>query len=94
MKYLKKVKSIRDYCENRECLLFNSIRIDTSTEGKIIWLNGVGKEIDAVCEFINNLENTMKSSLGIDIDGVYSHSTAPKTVPKNQVSKKRKVNLV
>ncbi|WP_319577447.1 hypothetical protein [uncultured Desulfobacter sp.] len=86
--YLKKSQSIRDYCANIESLLFHALRAVSATEGKIYWLKGVGKEIDAVCEFINKFENKRKkSSSGIDIDGVCSHSTAPKTIPKELISK-------
>ncbi len=53
--YLKKTQLIRAFCEDREKLLFESIRIDTSTEGKVIWLNAVGKEIDKIIATIDQL---------------------------------------
>ena len=53
--YLQKSKIIRAFCEDREKMLFESIRLDTSTDGKVIWLDAIGKEIDKVIATIDQL---------------------------------------
>jgi len=53
--YLKKSQSIRAFCEDREKMLFESIRIDTSTDGKVKYLKAVGTEIDKVIAYIEKL---------------------------------------
>ncbi len=60
--YLKKSKLIRAFCEDRERMLFESIRIDTASDGKIIYLKAVGKEIDEVGVFIEEMKKKRKSS--------------------------------
>jgi hypothetical protein len=60
--YLQKSKIIRAFCEDRERMLFESIRIDTSSDGKIIYLKAVGKEIDEAGEFIEEMKKKRKSS--------------------------------
>lgn len=49
---LKKSKAIRAFCEEREKLLFESIRMDIPINGKIVWLKAVGREIDEVRNLI------------------------------------------
>jgi|SaaInlStandDraft_6_1057023.scaffolds.fasta_scaffold99723_2 hypothetical protein len=61
--YLKKSKSIREFCNNNEKLLFESIRMDIPTDGKIHWLNAVGCEIEKVISYIEKLENDRKPPL-------------------------------
>lgn len=53
--YLMKSKAIRAFCEDREKLLFESIRMDIPIDGKIVWLKAVGKEIDEVASYIDRL---------------------------------------
>lgn len=61
--YLQKAKIIRAFCEDRERLLFQSIRIDTSADNKITYINSVGKEIDKVGELIEEMMTKRKSLL-------------------------------
>lgn len=63
--YLKKSKSIRAFCEDREKMLFESIRIGGDVEGKIRWLNAVGNEIDKVISYINQLTEERDVSLNL-----------------------------
>lgn len=46
--FLKKSKKIREFCDDREKMLFESIRMEISTDGKIHWLNSIVYEIDKV----------------------------------------------
>ena len=50
--YLMKSKAIRAFCEDREKMLFESIRMDIPIDGKIVWLKAVGREIDEVRNLI------------------------------------------
>ena len=59
---LMKSKAIRAFCENREKMLFESIRMDIPIDGQIVWLNSVGREIDEVKSLIDRLaENRLPS---------------------------------
>ena len=60
---LKKSKAIRAFCEDREKLLFESIRMDIPIDGKIVWLKAVGKEIDEVRNLIERLAESRLSSM-------------------------------
>ena len=60
---LMKSKAIRAFCEDREKMLFESIRMDIPINGKIVWLNSVGKEIDEVRNFIERLAEVRMPSL-------------------------------
>lgn len=60
---LKKSKAIRAFCEDRENMLFESIRMDIPIDGKIVWLNAVGKEIDEVASFVGNMSADRKLHL-------------------------------
>jgi hypothetical protein len=61
--YLQKSKAIRKFCEDRELMLFESVRMDLPIDGKIVWLNAVGKEIDAVASLIERLSVDRKPHL-------------------------------
>ena len=58
--FLKKSKAIRAFCEHREQMLFESIRMDIPIDGKIVWLEAVGKEIDQVVYYIEKLSADRK----------------------------------
>ena len=60
---LKKSKAMRAFCEDREKMLFESIRMDIPINGKIVWLNSVGKEIDEVVSYIEKLSVDRKPHL-------------------------------
>ena len=62
---LKKSKAIRAFCEDREKMLFESIRMDIPINGKIVWLNSVGKEIDEVVSYIEKLSADRKPHLNL-----------------------------
>jgi len=61
--YLQKSKAIRVFCEDREKLLFESIRMDIPIDGKIVWLKAVGKEIDEVRKLVEELAESRLSSM-------------------------------
>ncbi|WP_429082673.1 hypothetical protein [Aeromonas veronii] len=61
--YLMKSKAIRAFCEDREKLLFESIRMDIPIDGKIVWLKAVGKEIDEVRKLVEELAESRLSSM-------------------------------
>jgi len=62
--YLRKSKSIREYCEQNEKLLFESIRlVDATTDCKIKYLSSVGCEIDKVISYIEELKTKSKIPL-------------------------------
>ena len=63
--FLKKSKKIREFCDDREKMLFESIRIEISTDGKIHWLNSIVYEIDKVLSFIDRLSNERKSQFNL-----------------------------
>ena len=60
---LKKSKAIRAFCEDREKMLFESIRMDIPINGKIFWLTSVGKEIDEVRNLIERLAVVREPSM-------------------------------
>jgi len=63
--YLKKSKSIRNFCDDREKMMFEVLRMDLSEEGKIHWLNSIGYEIDKLLSLLNIMENERKSYLNL-----------------------------
>jgi hypothetical protein len=64
--YLQKSKAIRAFCEKREQLLFECIRMSISTDGKIHWLETVGREVDAVASLIEALSADRKPPLSLN----------------------------
>ena len=62
---LKKSKSLRNFCDDREKMMFEIIRMDISTDGKIHWLNSIVYEIDRVLSFIDRLSNERKSQFNL-----------------------------
>jgi hypothetical protein len=62
---LKKSKAIRAFCEDREKMLFESIRMDIPIDGKIVWLKAVGAEIDVVLSQIEKLSADRKLHLSL-----------------------------
>jgi len=62
---LSKSKTLRNFCDEREKMMFEIIRMDMSTEGKIHWLESVGVEIDRVLSFIDRLSVERKSYLNL-----------------------------
>lgn len=60
---LMKSKAIRAFCEDREKMLFESVRMDIPIDGKIVWLKAVGKEIDEVTSYIEKLSADRKQHL-------------------------------
>jgi hypothetical protein len=63
--YLQNSKKIREFCNDREKMIFEILRMDLYEEGKIHWLESVGLEIDRVLSFIGRLENERKSHLNL-----------------------------
>ena len=53
---LQKSKFLINFCDDREKMMFEIIRMDISTDGKIHWLESVGSEIDRVLSFIETIE--------------------------------------
>lgn len=62
---LSKSKTLRNFCDEREKMMFEIIRMDMSTEGKIHWLESVGVEIDRVLSFIDRVSIERKSYLNL-----------------------------
>lgn len=63
--FLKKSKQLREFCDDREKMMFEVLRMDISVEGKIHWLESVGVEIERVLSFIDRLESERKSHLNM-----------------------------
>jgi hypothetical protein len=63
--FLKKSKLIREFCDEREKMMFEVLRMNISVEGKIHWLESVGVEIDRVLSFIERLSNERKLHLNM-----------------------------
>lgn len=63
--YLQKTKQIRVFCDDREKMMFEVIRMDISEEAKIHWLNGIGMEIEKVLKQIEILSENRKSHLNL-----------------------------
>lgn len=64
-KYLKVSKHFRDFCNDREMMMFEVLRMDISEDGKIHWIESIGNEIDRVLSFIDRLESERKSHLNL-----------------------------
>ena len=62
---LTKSKTLRGFCDDREKMMFEILRMDISEEGKIHWLESVGSEIDRVLSFINRVSEQRKSHLNL-----------------------------
>jgi len=63
--YLKKSKLIRNFCDDREKMMFEVLRLDLTEEGKTHWLNSIGYEIDKVLSLLNDMVNERKSYLNL-----------------------------
>lgn len=68
--YLRKSKAIRKFCEDREKMLFESVRMDIPKEGTIHWLRSVGREIDDVVSLVERLSADRKPHLHLKIECV------------------------
>ena len=67
-KFLLVIKSLgikEEFCDDRERMLFESIRMEISNDGKIHWLNSIVYEIDKVLSFIDRLSNERKSQFNL-----------------------------
>ena len=64
---LMKSKAIRAFCEDREKMLFESIRMDIPIDGKIVWLKAVGKEIDEVRNLVERLAEVRVPSMTLKV---------------------------
>ena len=64
-KYLKISKTFREYCSDREMMMFEVLIMDMSEEGKVHWLESIGNEIDRVMSFIGRISNERKSHLNL-----------------------------
>ncbi len=59
--YLKKTQLIRAFCEDRENMLCEAIKLNIPTDCKVTYLKAVGREIDLVCEFAEEMKKQRKS---------------------------------
>lgn len=64
---LMKSKAIRAFCEDREKMLFESIRMDIPIDGKIVWLKAVGNEIDEVRNLVERLAEVRVPSMTLKV---------------------------
>ena len=62
---LQKSKFLINFYDDREKMMFEIIRMDISTDGKIHWLESVGSEIDRVLSFIERVSVERKSHLNL-----------------------------
>lgn len=62
---LQKSKFLINFCDDREKMMFEIIRMDISTDGKIHWLESVGSKIDRVLSFIERVSVERKSHLNL-----------------------------
>ena len=62
---LQKSKFLRNFCDDREKMMFEIIRMDISTDGKIHQLESVGSEIDRVLSFIERVSVERKSHFNL-----------------------------
>jgi len=62
---LSKSKTLREFCDDREKMMFEVLRMDLTEDGKIHWLESVGSEIDRVLSFIDRISNERKSHLNL-----------------------------
>jgi len=62
---LCKSKAIRNFCDDREKMMFEVIRLDISTEGKIHWLESIGVEINVVLSYIEKIQNEREPYLNL-----------------------------
>jgi len=63
--YLTKSKQLKSFCDDRERMMFEILRMDLDTDGKIHWLESVGVEIDRVLSFIDRISNERKTYLNL-----------------------------
>ena len=63
--YLTKSKQLRSFCDDREKMMFEVLRMDLETDGKLHWLESIGIEIDRVMDLIEKLSNERKSHLNL-----------------------------
>ena len=45
---LTKSKKLRDFCDDNEKMMFKVIRMDLKSDGKVHWLECVGRKIERV----------------------------------------------
>jgi len=64
-KYLKVSKTFREFCNDRETMMFEVLRMDISEDGKIDWIESIGNEMDKVLSFIDRLESERNSHLNL-----------------------------
>ena len=65
-KYLKVSRTFREFCSDRETMMFEVLKMDISEDGKIHWIESIGNEIDRVLSFIGRLESERKSHLNLN----------------------------
>jgi hypothetical protein len=63
--YLKVSKTIRDFCDDREKMMFECLRMDLSNDAKIHWLESVSYELKRVNAYIVRLTNERKSHFNL-----------------------------
>jgi len=64
---LQKSKYLREYLDQNEKMMFEILRMDIKTDGKVHWLEAVGKEINRVTSYIERLSNERKSFLNMKV---------------------------
>jgi hypothetical protein len=64
---LIKSKLLREYANQNEKMMFEILRMDIKTEGKVHWLEAVGKDINRVISYIDRLSNERKSFLAMKL---------------------------
>jgi len=63
--YLKVSKTIRDFCDEREKMMFEVLRLDIETDAKVRWLESIAYELKRTNAYIVRLTNERKSHLNL-----------------------------
>ncbi len=64
---LQKSQLLREYADQNEKMMFEILRMDIKTDGKIHWLEAVGVEINSVITHIERLSNERKYFLKLKV---------------------------
>jgi hypothetical protein len=62
---LKKCKSLRDFSDDREKMMFEILRMNLESDGKIYWLKSVAVDIERILSFVKRLTNERQSHLNL-----------------------------
>jgi hypothetical protein len=64
---LQKSKSLREYANQNEKMMFEILRMDIKTDGKVHWLETVGREMISVLSVIEKFASERKNFLAMKL---------------------------